>query len=898
MPDWKEEIRTRLADLKLEPARETEIVEELSQHLEDRYQESLCAGATEDEAYRATSDELKNAEILTRELRRVERTIRKEPVVLGSGGRNMIADIWQDLRYAARVMRKDPGFTFIAVFTLALGIGANTAIFSVVNAVVLRPLPYPEADRLVAIEEYRTGGNPAQVTPANFLDWREQAQSFTHIAAFHTRNANLTGEGEPERIGLANVSASFFDVLGTRPETGRLFQAPDEQAGHAPVVVISHGLWQRRFAGARDIVDKTILLDGQSYAIIGVAPSGFEFPKETDAWIPPLSLVPELYAGMNVTRVRGLGYLGAIARLKPGVTVDEAHAEMETITARLREQYPDTNSRRFDRVVSLQSHLVGTTRQALMVLLGAVGFVLLIACANVANLLLARTAARQKEMAVRAALGAWRSRVIRQMLTEGVLLACIGGACGLAIAWWGLSSLLAIAPADLPRAQEINLDGRVLLITMALSLLAGIGFGLAPAFQFARQDIYATLKEGARGTEGARRSRLRRMLVVAEVALSLVLLVGAGLLLRSFYKLQSVEPGFDAGDVLTMRVTPTGESYNNVEQVRAFYDRVIERISALPGVKSAGAVSTLPLSKGAVAGFQIEGRPQVPPSEWQGANYRVVSPDYFRALGIPILEGRGFNSSDTDQTKEVLVINQSLARRDFAGENPIGKRISFGTNSEGQPIWFEIVGIVGDIRTVDLVKEPEPDFYSLYRQASVSAMSLVIRAGVESESLVSTATAAVRDVDPNLPIADIRVMEQIVSESIAQPRFNLFLLGAFACLAMLLAAAGIYGVMSYAVTQRTQEIGIRMALGARQSDVLRMIVGQGMLLALIGIVIGAGAALALTGLMENLLYSVSATDPLTFVVIGLLLAGVALVACYIPARRAMRVDPMIALRYE
>jgi putative ABC transport system permease protein len=484
------------------------------------------------------------------------------------------------------------------------------------------------------------------------------------------------------------------------------------------------------------------------------------------------------------------------------------------------------------------------------------------------------------------------------MLTESVLLAGMGGAGGLLLAWWGLISLLAITPADLPRVQEINLDGRVLLVTLALSLLTGIGFGLAPAFQFARQDIYATLKEGTRGTEGTRRSRLRRLLVVAEVALALVLLVGAGLLLRSFQKLQSVEPGFDPDEVLTMRIAPAGERYNDTEQVRAFYDQVLDRITALPGVRSAGAVSTLPLSNGAVAGFQIEGRPPVPPSEWQGANYRVVSPDYFRALSIPILEGRGFTSSDTSQGKDVVLINQALARRDFPNENPLGKRISFGTNAQGQPLWFEIVGIVADIRTTNLTKEPEPDFYAFYRQVSVGGMSLVIRADAQSESLVAAATGAVRDVDPDLPVADIQVMRQIVSESISQPRFNLFLLGAFACLAMLLAAAGIYGVMSYAVTQRTQEIGIRMALGARGSDVMKMVVRQGMVPALMGIAIGAGAALMLTRLMKSLLYGVSAADPLTFALIGLLLASVAFLACYLPARRATKVDPMIALRYE
>jgi putative ABC transport system permease protein len=805
----------------------------------------------------------------------------------------------QDLRYGARNLIGNRSFAFVAVLTLALGIGACTAIFSVVNAVLLRPLPFPESDRIVAIQEYYSDGRSGQVTPANFLDWRAQNQSFAEMAAFFTRSANLTGGSEPERMDLVTASASFFQILGIEPHAGRLFLPADEQAGHAPVVVLSHALWQQRFGGDASVLGKTITLNGQNYTVIGVTPPGLQYPKEAEAWIPPLRLVPELNAQVDVSQLRGFGYLSAIARLKPEVTLKQAQAEMEAITARLRQQYPETNSRRFDRVVALHTHLVGEIERALLVLLGAVGAVLLIACANVANLLLARTAARQREIAIRTALGAGRFRLIQQLLTESVLLAMVGGAAGLLLAWWGIDLLRALAPGDLPRVQETSLDLRVLGFTLAASLITGIIFGLAPAWQLTRAELQSYLKEGGRSAAGgARRHRLRGLLVVAEVALSLVLLIGAGLLFRSFLKLQAVEPGFDPGEVLTMRVTPSGEKYRDTIEQRAFYDQAIKHLSSLPGVEAVGVVSTLPLSKGAVGGFQIEGRPQLPTSQWPGGNYRVISPDYFRALGVPILHGRAFAARDTTSATNVVIINQSFARRNFEGENPIGKRISFARNQQGQWIWFEIVGVAADVRSLELQKEPEPDFFATYSQVSSAGMSFVIRASAEPTSLAAAARNAIQEVDAQLPVSDIKAMEEIVYESIAQPRFNLLLLGVFASVAIALAAAGIYGVMAYTVTQRTQEIGIRMALGAQASDVLRLVVGQGMLLTLSGVGLGLIAARSLTHLMKSLLYGISAIDTMTFALIALLLTGVALAACYIPARRATKVDPMVALRYE
>ena len=807
--------------------------------------------------------------------------------------------MWQDLRYGVRMLHKQRSFTLITVLTLALGIGANTAIFSVVNGVLLRSLPYAEPERLVMIKEQRGNGNPAQVTPANFLDWRSQNSVFEQIAAIATREVNLTGAGEPERISLAIASANLFELLGAKPQLGRTFRRDEEQAGHAPVVVMSHGLWQRRFGGDNGLIGQTIALDGRSYTVIGIAPPGFQYPGKTEGWIAPLRLAPELNAEMDVTAVRGFGYLSAIARLKPGVSVKQAQAEMDAITGRLRQQYPETNGNRFNRVVSLHSFLVGDVKTPLLVLLGAVGCVLLIACANVANLFLARNATRQREIAIRTALGASRSRVLRQLMTESLLLALCGGAIGCWLAWWGVDLLLTIAPRDLPRAPEIVVNVPVLVYMLALSVLTGLVSGLAPAWQISRMETNVALGETTRGVAGsARKSRLRSALIVMEVALSLLLLVGAGLLFRSFTRLQSIKPGFDPQQVLTMRLSPTGEQYRTVEQQRAFYEQVLQGVTKLPGVQAVGAINTLPLGRGPQAGFRIEGRPLVPASQLQGANNRIITPDYFRVLGIPLVQGRAFDDRDQSNTTDVLIINQTLARQNFPNEDPIGKRISFATNERGQPLWFEIIGVTSDIRTLDLQNEPASDFFVLHRQVSVGGMSLVIRRSGEPESVVPSVRQVVHEIDSNQPISEIRMLEQIVYESVARPRFNLWLLGLFAGLALVLAAAGIYGVMSYTVSQRTHELGIRIALGAQQLDVIKLVIVQALKLVFTGVLIGLGGALALTRLMKTLLFGVSATDPLTYVVIALLLTIVALLACYVPARRAMNVDPMVALRID
>jgi putative ABC transport system permease protein len=722
------------------------------------------------------------------------------------------------------------------------------------------------------------------------------------MAATMTSPANLTGEGEAERVTMTIASSSLFHLFGSQPVLGRAFLPEEEQAGHAPVAIIGHGLWRRRFGAEVSVLGRTITLEGRNYSVIGVAPPGFDWPDKTEAWITPLRLAPEFSPQMDVTTSRGMGYLSAFARLKPGVSVAQSQAEMDTITARLRAQYPDANSRRYNTVVPLRTFIVGEVRTALWTLLGAVTGVLLIACANVANLLLARNAARRKELAVRSALGASRARLLRQLLVESLLLAALGGALGVCVAWGGVALLAAFAPGDLPRLAEIRLDARVFGFTLSLSLLTGLLFGLAPALRAgrtARGEINSALNDSARGAGGgAKQSGLRGALIVAEVALSLVLLTGAGLLLRSFVKLQSVKPGFDPQQVLTLRVSPSGERYRVAEGRRAYNDQVIERLSALPGALAVGAINTLPLSKGPNAGYRIEGRSPLPPEQRLIANYRIVSPDYFRALGIPILRGRGFNAGDRAEGPDVVVINQAMARRDFPGEDPIGKRISFGTNERGESLWFQIIGVVADVRSLDLKQEPEPDFFATHRQVTPPGYSFVIRSAVEPEQLAAAAREAIRQIDPQQPVTEVRAMEQVVYETIAQPRFNLLLLGLFAGIALLLAAAGIYGVLSYTVTQRAPEIGVRLALGASPGDAMRLIIGQGMKLTLAGVGLGLVGSLALTRLLGSLLFGVSARDPLTFALLALLLAAVALLACLIPARRATRVDPMIALRRE
>jgi predicted permease len=884
---WLRLVRARVRGLLRRSSIEREMEDEMRFHLRMRAEENVRRGMTRAEAERAARLSFGNWTRIREDCRDVK-------------GGGSVEIFFKDVKFGARMLRKNLGFTLIAVMTLGLGIGANTSIFSVVNAVLLRPLPYPNAERIVAIQELNEKGTRVQATAANFLDWRAQSTSFEQLSAIFTRNANLAVGDGAERVDFAMTSANFFQVFGVQPQMGRFFLPEEEKAGHNPVAVLSYGLWQRQFGADPALVGKSIMLDGQAYTVVGIAPAGFQYPDRTEVWVPPFKDVPTLGPQQDLERTRGFGFLSVVGLLKPNVPLRQAHEEMTAITARLREQYPATNNKRFNRVVSLQTHLVGETGMAILLLLGAVALLLLIACANVANLLLARAASRQKEIAIRLALGATRLRLIRQLLIESVLLGLLGGTFGLLLGWWGVDMMRRLLPVDFPRAQGIGVDWSVMAFTMLVSLATGLVFGLAPALQSTNPDVNESLKENARGAAGGvGRNRVRSLLIVSEVALSLVLLIGAGLLFRSFMSLQAVELGFQPQRVLTFQLAPSGPNFTTNAQYSDFYNRVAERIRNLPGVDSVGVINTLPLQKGPTSAFRIEGRPLLTTDKWPRINYRSVSPDYFRAANIPLLKGRSFDAHDNESAPFVVLVNQSLVRRDFEGEDPIGKRINIGgTRADGEPFWFEIVGVVADVRNIELNAEPTPEIYTSYLQDPFATMSYVVRSQVEPESLVPAVREAVRQVDKAQPVSNIREMEQIVSEASAQPRFNSLLLGVFAGLALLLAAAGIYGVMSYAVTQRTHEIGVRVALGARQRDVLRLVVGQCLRLTFIGLALGIACALILTRVMATLLYGVKPTDPWTFITGALLFIVVSLLACYVPARRATKIDPLVALRYE
>jgi predicted permease len=902
MPDWKEVIRRRLSASGLAPTREAEIVEELAQHLEDLYELSLRGGATREEAYRAALLELTESDVLAQELRRVERPAPREAVVPGAPRRmSMLGDFWQDLRYGLRVLLKNPGFTAVAVIALALGIGANSAIFSVVNTVLLRPLPYKDPDRLVMVwEENAKAGYPRD-TPAaaNYIDWRDQNQVFEGMAAIADQSFNLTGAGEPERIEGRRVSASLFPLLGVEPHLGRALLPEEDQPGGNRVVVLSHGLWQRRFGSDAKIIGQPLTLNGESYEVVGVMPPHFQFPtREDELWVP-IAFTPQQAAN------RGNHYLQVVARTKPGVTLEQAQAEMSTIAARLRQQYPEQNTDLGATVTPLHEHVVGDIRPALLVLLGAVGFVLLVACANVANLLLARAAARQKEIAVRIALGASRLRLVRQFLTESVLLAVLGGVVGLLLSVWGVSLLKTFIPENISQARAITIDARVLGFTVLVSLLTGLIFGLAPAVQASNFNLNETLKEGGRDSAaGSRGNRIRALLVVAEVAVSLVLLIGAGLLINSFLRLRSVDPGFRADNLLTMSIVLPQQKYPDAARRAAFYTELVSRIEALPGVKSAAVTNWIPLVfQGDSIGFSIEGRPDPAPGQGRRPTVvtRVVHPHYFRTMGIQLLRGREFGEQDGAESPAVAVVSETMARRHWPGEDPTGKRITPGPATSTDPDdWVTIIGVAQDVRQFELGADPKPQMYVPYAQgwSSFAPRHLVVSTAVEPLSLAATVRQTVWEIDKDQPVSDIRTMEEVLSESLARQRFSMLLLGIFAAVALALAAVGIYGVMSYSVAQRTHEIGIRMALGAQRGDVLKLAVGQGLKLVLIGVALGLAAAFVLTRVMASLLFGVSATDPATLVTISLVLIGVAVLASYIPARRATKVDPMVALRYE
>jgi putative ABC transport system permease protein len=807
----------------------------------------------------------------------------------------------QDLRYGVRMLLKKPGFTVIAVLALALGIGANTAIFSVVNTLLIRPLPFRDADRLVMVWEYNRIRDNHQnvISPANFMDWREQSTVFEDFAAFNDARLNLTGAAaDPLEIPAQRTTPNLFSVLGVEPIMGRNFTAEDAAPGSAPVVIISYALWQSRFGGDPSIVGKNITLNGTSATIVGVLPAGFQwFIKKSSLTGNPAELWMT-FAFTEQDRVRRGRFMSAVARLKPGVTVAQAQTEMSALSGRLEQQYTDFNKGWGTEVIPLREQFVGDIRPALLILLGAVGFVLLIACANVANLLLARAAARHREIAIRTALGAGRWRVIRQLLTESVLLSALGGGLGLLFAWWGIGAIIALSPRDLASLDRVSINLPVLGFTLVVSLLTGIIFGLAPALEATRLNTSEFLKEGDKGVAGTARSRrLRAVFVVSEIALALVLLVSAGLLLKSFMRLQTVNPGFESDNLLTMRVALPGRKYSEEYQRIAFFRQAIERINHLPGVESAGAVSFLPFAgPGSATGFTIEGRPTPAPGQGPVTDVRVMDINYLRTMNIPLLKGRVFTEQETTEQRHVVIINETLARQYFAGEDPLGKRVT--VNMSDKPVPSEIIGVVGDIKHVSLDTPVKAMVYWPHPELAHTSMTIVVRTQGDPATIAAAATREIQAIDPDQPVSDVRTMQQLLASSVARARFNTLLLGLFAALALVLASVGIYGVMAYSVVQRTKEIGIRIALGAQSRDVLKMIVGHGMMLTLVGVGLGLTGALILTRLMSSLLFGVSTTDPLTFIGVSLLLSAVAFFACYIPARRATKVDPMIALRYE
>ncbi|HSB11414.1 MAG TPA: ABC transporter permease [Blastocatellia bacterium] len=803
-----------------------------------------------------------------------------------------------DIRYSIRTFLKTPGFTAVAVIALALGIGANTAIFSVVNALLLKPLPYKEADRLVLIwHSYpKLNLEQASLSAPSYVEYRDMTTSFEQVATATEWSVNLTGVGEPERLQGARVSYNLFATLGVQPAQGRSFLAEEDRPGSDKVVVLSNGLWQRRFGGDPSIVGQTITLDGSSYDVVGVMPAGFVFMVEVDLF-KPIAFTPEQLAPNR----HGNEYLIGVARLKPGVTFAQASAEMNLLADQLRPQFYGPNWG--ITVVPLREQLVGNFRTALFILLGAVGCVLLIACANVANLLLARASSRQKEIAVRTALGASRGRIVRQLLTESVLLAALGGALGLLLAFVGIRALVLGVPEDITGFivgwKDISLSAPVLAFTFGVSMLTGVVFGLVPALRASRPDMNESLKEGGRGgTEGRHNNLVRASLVVLEVAVALVLLIGAGLLIRSFMRLQQVSPGFNPSNVLTMQLSLPESKYGERAQIASFFEQVVERVQSLPGVASAGVGNNIPMGNdGWNASFAIEGLQLAPGEPSPHGDPHMVSPDYFKAMGIALLRGRYFTEADSKDSLQVAIIDETLADQYWPDQDPIGKRIGFG-GTRDQRIWHEIVGVVGHVKQYGLDGKTKVQYYFPQSQSPQRNMYLIVRTTGEQRSIVSSIRGAIDSIDKDQPIYRLMKMDDIVANSALQRRVSMFLLGIFAAVALVLAAVGIYGVMAYTVTQRTHEIGIRMALGAQPKDVLALVVRRGMLMTLIGVGLGLAGAFAVTKVMASLLFGVGAHDPLTFVGISVLLGAVALIASLVPARRATRVDPMIALRYE
>ncbi|HEX6624897.1 MAG TPA: ABC transporter permease [Pyrinomonadaceae bacterium] len=807
--------------------------------------------------------------------------------------------LWQDVRYSFRLLWKDKGFAAIAVLTLALGIGANTAIFSVVDATLLRPLPYRDPDRLVHLWETSPQQQQfaeREASYPDFLDWKEQNRVFEGVGGYSRRSFTLTGRDAPDLLRGVAVTDGFFQVLGVEPVAGRSFQAGEDRPGAEPLVLLGHDTWRRRFNTDPQVVGQTLTLNGNSHRVVGILPASFQFAPagEADVWVP-------LNPNEQQRTRRFMHWLNVVGRLKPGVSVEQAKADMDTIARRIAGAYPDSHTGTSVRVVGLHEQIVGKLKPILYVLLGTVCFVLLIACANVANLLLARSAARQKEIAIRAALGAGRGRLLRQLLTESTVLALAGGAAGALLASWGVDLLVARLPeaqlSSMPYLRGLSSNPNVLAFTSVISLLTGVVFGLAPALQASKLNLQDSLKEGGRTSSAATHQRLRNLFVVSEIALALLLLVGAGLVLKSLSRLLEVRPGFNPDNVLTMRVPLPPDKYPEDGHLVSFHGQLLGRLETLPGVKGVATVSVIPLTGGNTSRFIAEGRPAPPPGSELNANIRDITPNYFEVMDVPLLRGRPFSEQDKADSPAVVIVNQTFADRLFPGEDAVGKRLLL-PSVQRPPI--EIVGVVADEKVTALDAATTPVVYGPFQQDPDRTLSVVVRTSADPGGVFGAVRGEIRSLDPNLPVYDIRTMQQVIdrSPSIFLRRYPAFLISTFAAVALVLAVIGIYGVISYTVTQRTHEIGLRMALGAQSGDVLRMVLWQGLKLILLGLAAGLAAAFALTRLMSNLLFGVSATDPLTFTGISLLLTAVAALACYLPARRATKVDPMVALRYE
>ena len=802
----------------------------------------------------------------------------------------------QDIRYAFRRLVKSPAFTAVALLTLALGIGANTAIFSVVNAVLLKPLPYKDPHQIVGVF-HLSDGVRAPMSGPNFTDVKKLSSTLQDAAAYTRSGTILTGQGEPVRLDGAEITASMFDLLGVPARLGRTFRADENEPGRTRVAILAYSLWQQRFGGDPAVIGKRISLDGVTHEVVGVMPEGFSFPAARAIWTP-LEYTDDL-----LTKQRGAWYLTGVGRLKAGVSAEQARAEIEAIGRQLATQYPDDNEGLGITAVPLHEAMVSDIRKAFWLLLGAVGFVLLIACVNVANLLLARAAARESEIAVRTALGAGRARLVRQLLTESVLLGLAGGGLGLLLAVWGIEALMALEPAGIPRLSEVGVDRAVIGFTMAVSLVTGLLFGMVPAFQSTRGGIASTLKEAGRGALTSRGgSRMRTTLVIAEVALAVMLLAGAGLMIRSFSRLAAVDPGFQVQPALTFSLSLPDSRYAEEARRIAFFDQLLPKLEAIPGVSAAAAAVSLPLSgTSIVLTFEVAGRPPVPPSQQPAMQVRIATPDYFRLMGIPLKRGRYLTPDDRMNTPQVVLITEAAARQHFPGEDAIGKNITLGwrRGPDRPNAGGEVVGIIGDIKDAGLAEPDPPQIYLPYAQLPIETMSVVMQTAVPPASVAEPARRAVYSLDGNLPVANVRTLEELVARSISQPRFYMTLLAMFAGVALALAAIGIFGVLSYAVAQRTREIGIRMALGAHERTVVRLIVREAMVMAFGGVVIGVGGAFLLTEwLVAKLLFNTSPHDPATFVAVAVTLTVVSLAAAYVPARRATQVDPIVALRAE